>query len=352
MATIEHVRIHPLNHGLTQLLVEIIDSDGVSGIGECWWGIPNAEVPGRGANPIAATVESVITPRIQGHDAHDVQRLWYEVMDFGQRYGDQGIFTMALAGVDLALWDLLGKRHDCPVVSLLGGAVHQRVPAYASLPPLRDPDVLAAECRRAVREGFAGIKLHEHEEDLVHLSREAAGPNVEIMVDVNGWFRPEQTRAFDDALVAARVLWFEEPISPMRDIDAIAAVSQTLETPLAGGENEYSLRDFERLLSARALTWVQPEITKIGGLTPALRISALTELYNTALAPHNFRLGPSLLASIHWGFASPQTTWFEVPFVPETMHVPSGLQRPTLIDGCITVPEEPGFGAFLPPSGD
>ena len=348
MAAIEHVRMHPLNHGLTQLLVEIIDTDGVSGIGECWWGIPDAAEPGRGANPIASTVESIVAPRIVGREASQVQALWYEVMDFGQRYGDQGIFTMALSGVDLALWDLLGKRHGCPVVDMLGGATQQAVPAYASLPPLRDLDVLAAECQRAAAEGFTGIKLHEHEVAQVHAARAAVGPDVEIMVDVNGWFRPEQAHAFDTALREAGILWFEEPISPMRDVEAIAAVGQSLETPLAGGENEYSLRDFERLLASGALTWVQPEITKIGGLTPALRIGALAELHNTALAPHNFRLGPSLLASIHWGFTSPQTTWFEVPFVRGDAAFPAQVSRPALEDGCVTVPKEPGFGAFLP----
>lgn len=348
MAAIEQVRIHSLNHGLSQLLVEIQDANGVSGIGECWWGIPDGEVPGRGADPIASTVESIIAPRITGREAGNVQQLWYETMDFGQRYGDQGIFTMALAGVDLALWDLLGKTRETPVVELLGGAIHQSIPAYASLPPLQEFDLLASECKRAVTAGFAGIKLHEHTAEHVRVARDAAGDDVELMVDVNGFFTPEASIAFDAALHEARVLWFEEPISPMRDIDAIAQLAPRLLTPLAGGENEYSLRDFDRLLATGSLTWVQPEITKIGGLTPAIRIGALTELYNTALAPHNFRLGPSLLASIHWGFASAQTRWLEVPFIPESMHFPSGVQLPELQNGCVAAPTAPGTGAFLP----
>ena len=348
MAAIEQVRIHPLNHGLTQLLVELIDTNGASGVGECWWGIPDADVPGRGANPIAATVESIIAPRIIGRDASQVQRIWYETMDFGQRYGDQGIFTMALAGVDLALWDLLGKQLGIPVVDLLGGAVHDSIPAYASLPPLRDLSLMADECRRAAQIGFAGIKLHEVTAEHVRVARDAAGNDIELMVDVNGHFTPEQAIAFDVALQEAGALWFEEPISPMRDIDAIARLAPRLLTPLAGGENEYSLRDFDRLLASGALTWVQPEITKIGGLTPALRIGALTELYNVALAPHNFRLGPSLLASVHWGFASPQTRWLEVPFIPPTMQFPAGVELPALVDGQVASPTKPGIGAFVP----
>jgi L-alanine-DL-glutamate epimerase-like enolase superfamily enzyme len=133
----------------------------------------------------------------------------------------------------------------------------------------------------------------------------------------------------------------------MRNHDAIAVVGKAQPVDLAAGENEYSLDDFSRLLKRDALRWLQPEITKIGGLTPARKIAALAELHNVALAPHNFRIGPSLYASIHWGFSSPATRWFELPWLPEVVGASCGAKLPNIVDGRIALPEGTGFGLMI-----
>ncbi len=185
------------------------------------------------------------------------------------------------------------------------------------------------------------------EVEIVARTREALGKGVRLMVDVNGHFDLNDAIAFGRAIAPFDILWYEEPVRPMRSHDAIASVAKAQPIDLAAGENEYSLDDFSRLLKRDALRWLQPEITKIGGLTPARKISALAELHNVALAPHNFRIGPSLYASIHWGFASPATRWFELPWLPEGVNATCGARLPEIVDGCITLPEGPGFGLTL-----
>ena len=351
MSKITAIRCQPYPHRrLPQLLVEVETSDGHRGVGEAWWGIPSPDpaVPeNAGFAPIQSAIEHLLAPRCIGQSADDIEGLWFSLSDWAARYSDGGIIMMALAGIDLALWDLQGKKLGVGVVQLLGGKAHERVPAYASLPPLRTAESVTNECRRAVAAGFRAIKLHEVEVDLVALSREAVGKDVKLMVDVNGHFDLNEAIAFGDAIAPFDILWYEEPVRPMRNHDAIERVARAQPISLAAGENEYSLDEFSRLLKRDALRWLQPEITKIGGLTPARKIAALTELHNVALAPHNFRIGPSLYSSIHWGFSSPATRWFELPWLPEGASATCGAVLPKVVDGCVRLPEGAGFGLTL-----
>ena len=344
MAAIEKVTTEVLDsEQLVNVIVRVVDADGAEGVGEAWWGIPG-EPRGRSASPIVAVVDDLLAPRAVGADGDAIERLWFELWDWGYRYADQGIFAMGLSGLDLALWDLKGKRLGVPVSRLLGGPVASAIPAYASFPPLRDPDRLVAETARALAAGFTAVKLHELDPELTALLRNEFGSELQIMVDVNGHFDPVEAIAHGRRLSELGVVWFEEPVRPMRDRGAIARVGQAVGCDLAGGENEHTLLDFRDLLATEALAYLQPEITKIGGLTAARRVSALAEVANVALAPHNFRLGPALFASIHWGFTSPATRWFELPWVPDGVAFSYPAELPPLVDGRIEPPTAPGFG--------
>lgn len=344
MSKIAEINTRLLAEPLQQLLVEVVTEDGLKGLGECWWGIPSREEPGRTAKPIAAVVNDIFAPRLIGRDANQIEKIWHESLDYAYRYGDQGLLMMGLAGIDLALWDLLGKRLSEPVVQLIGGVVHDALPAYASLPPLRQEDVLLRETRRAIEHGFAGIKLHEVDPDLARLVRDEIGPDLALMVDVNGHFDPIEAIRVGRELESCDLLWFEEPVSPMRDFRAIKRVKDAVDVDIAAGENEYSLDNFRQLLDTGALSYLQPEITKIGGLTPARKIGALAGLHSVSLCPHNFRLGPSLLASIHWGLSSPASGWIEVPWIPEGMSFPAMSKVPVLKDGRVGLPDGVGLG--------
>ncbi len=338
---------HLTGPGMPQLLVEVTDDEGNRGVGECWWGIVDSKHPENAALPIKSALDAVLTPRALGKNADDINRIWFDCWDHAYRYGDGGVITMALAGLDIALWDLKAKRLELSLVDLLGGPVKETIPAYASLPPLRKPELLRTETERAIAHGFMAIKLHELDPTATAIVREVAGPDVHIMVDVNGHFDVVEAIQIGYALSNHDVLWYEEPVRPMRDVKAIARVADALLTDIAAGENEYSLADFERLIASGAVTYVQPEITKIGGVTPALSVGALVDTHNLVLCPHNFRLGPSLMASIHWGFTNRATGWIEIPWVPSSMQFASGATVPELVNGCVPVPQAPGIGFSL-----
>lgn len=331
---------------LTQVLVTVTDSDGRTGFGETWWGIPDPDRPGAGGRPIAAAVDELLVPRVLGRDADEIGRLWFELWDYGYRYADQGIFPMALSGLDIALWDLLGKRLDASVLQLLGGSRHDAVPAYASLPPLREPELVVSETQRAVDAGIGAVKLHELTIDHVERLRRRFGEELAIMVDVNGHFDPLEATAFGRRLLDLGVTWFEEPVRPMRDHRAMQRVRRESGVDLAAGENEYTLEDFERLLRSEAITYLQPEVTKIGGITAAQRVATLAELHNVALSPHNFRPGPSLYASLAYGFACSTTRWFEIPWVPQDRRFASDTPLPEIEDGHVIAPN--GAGLAIP----
>ena len=345
MARIESVTaelLHDQPH--TNVITRVRDTDGVEGVGEAWWGIPVPEQPGKTASPIIAVVNDMLGPRIRGREADAVERLWFDMWDWGYRYADQGIFQMGLSGVDLALWDLKGKRLGVSVAALLGGPVSDGIPGYASFPRLREPKLLVAETARAMDAGFTAVKLHEIDTELTALLRNEFGHALNIMVDVNGHFDPLEAIAAGRRLSELGVTWFEEPVRPMRDHDAIARVGASIECDLAAGENEYALEDFDRLLGTGALAYLQPEITKIGGLTAARRVSTLAELYNVALCPHNFRLGPSLYASVQWAFTSFVSKWIEIPWLlpSETSSFP--LAPPPMRNGLVLPIRGPGLG--------
>jgi len=173
---------------MINVIVRVVDADGLEGIGETWWGILDKEVPARGGRPMASIVNDVLAPRVIGRDAEDVEEIWHDLANWGQRYGDQGVFLMGLSGLDIALWDLRGKRAGRPVCELLGGPVHDALPAYASLPWLWEADLVMRETRRAVDAGFGAVKLHEVDPEFTAMLRGEFGDDVILMVDVNGAF--------------------------------------------------------------------------------------------------------------------------------------------------------------------
>ena len=345
MPRIESVTAELLrDQSLVNVIVRVRDSDGLEGVGEAWWGIYDAKGPSRTASPIIAVVNDMLAPKLAGRDPEAIERLWFELMDWGYRYADQGIFLMGLSGVDLALWDLKGKRLGVGVTTLLGGPVFDGIPGYASFPRYADAKRLVAETARAMEAGFTAVKLHEVDLELIAALRGEFADAVEIMVDVNGHFDPLEAIAFGRRLGDLGVTWFEEPVRPMRDHAAIARVGAAIDCDLAAGENEYSLEDFARLLATDALAYLQPEITKIGGLTAARRVSTLAELYNVALCPHNFRLGPSLYASVHWAFTSPASRWLEIPWIPADRAFSFPAPLPPMRDGLVLPLGGPGLG--------
>ena len=335
---------------LTQLFVRVTTEDGLSGNGECWWGIS----PGAGGDkdfqpnnqvlPMVSTVENVLKPLLIGEDARQIEARFQQMVHYAYRYGIEGILGCALSGIDLALWDLAGKRLQVPVVELLGGQAKQGVRAYASLPPIRDPDRIRLETERVMSAGFQGVKLHEYDPDMAGLVRDVAGPDMAIMFDVNGHFDLPEAITVAEELLTHGVFWFEEPTWPMRDHDTMVRLKEETGVTIAAGENEYSQESFYQLMQSGAADYIMPEITKIGGLSAGKKLTPLFELFHLPLSPHSFRLGPAMLANIHWALSTEKSDWLEVPWLPEGIAFPSNVLIPNLKDGMVQLPEGVGLG--------
>jgi len=321
---------------IPQLFVEISTDEDLKGIGEAWWGLS--------VKLVESVINEALAPLLLGEDSNRIEYLWQKMYKHGYRYGTEGIYMCGLSGIDLALWDLLGKRLQVPVADLLGGTVRNNLKAYASLPPLRQQDLLVNEVRRAVDAGFAGVKLHEVDVKLVKAAREAVSENFPLMLDVNGHWTPLQAEENGKQLEAYGLTWLEEPIWPMQDHQAMMRLRQRVNLKLAAGENEYSLKAFDGLMQSKAVDFVQPEITKIGGLSAARKISALSDLHNIAICPHSFRTGPAAYANVHWALSQMNMEWLEIPWLPEGYDFPAGVPELEMKDGKVGLPTGIGLG--------
>ena len=334
---IKKIETIPFEAGsLSQLFVHVTADEGLTGVGETWYGLPT--------NPVKSAVEDALAPILLEEDATRVEHLWHKMYKYAYRYGTEGIILCAISGIDLALWDLMGKRLGCPVIQLLGGMVHENLKAYASFPPYRDEKMLIREVERAVNLGFAGIKLHEVDLTLVETACRVVPEGYPVMLDVNGHWNAVEAEEKARHLEELNIFWLEEPLWPMQDHQAMARVRQRVNLRFASGENEFTLSAFDRLLKSGAIDFVQPEITKIGGLTMARKISVLADLYNIPVCPHSFRLGPAAYANMHWALSQHNMDWMEIPLLPEGYSFPSKYPPLEMADGQVRLPPGPGLG--------
>ena len=319
---------------LDHLVVRVATDEGVVGYGE-----------GFGFDVVPATavlVERSVAPLLVGRDPSDLGSLMEGLRRTLHIYGRQGLLTFALSGVDIALWDIAGKVAGEPVWRLLGGAGRGAVPAYASLLKYRDPAVVAAVAGQAVAEGYRRVKLHETGVAEVAAARHAVGRDVKLMLDVNCAWSVEEALAVGRQLAGLNLHWLEEPVWPPEDFGRLAAVRAEIGIPIAAGENLTTPADLERLTAAGAVDYVQPSVTKVGGLSEFRRVAAVAAARGVPLAPHSPYFGPGLLATLHASAADPSVDAVEVFYMKLEADLYGG--RLTPVDGRLEVPQGPGLG--------
>ena len=273
------------------LLVRVETDNGIVGWGEAFcYGCGDA---------VNAAIHNMVAPIAIGQDAHDIAGLSYDLQQKLHLFGRYGLTIFALSGLDIALWDIAGKAANLPLYRLLGGARREGLPAYASLLKYRDPEKVAARVTQAVGEGYRHIKLHETEEAEVRAAREAAGPDVALMVDTNCPWTPEQARHMTLKLRQYDMHWLEEPIFPPEDFTAIARLRDGTGVAMAAGENLCTSFQFRDMFAAGAVDYAQPSVTKVGGITEFLKVAALCDTAGVTLMPHSPYFGPGFLATLH-----------------------------------------------------
>ena len=299
---------------------------------------------------------SLLKPLYQGENALEPERVSEKLHQSTFWQGRGGSVTHTISGIDLALWDLLGKASGQPVGRLLGGRYRDRVRPYASLlmrEPEQMPDVLLpvrAQGFRAFKIGWGpfGKKSHAFDEAIVRAAREAVGAESLLMVDAGASdaFWPQNYKwALRTAEMLAEydVAWFEEPLPP----DALAdyvALRRVARVPIAGGEVLTRRQSFQPWLEAGAFDIVQPDVTKCGGLSEQRRIAWMARDHGARFIPHGWNTAVGLASDLQMASAFPDTDLVEYltgsPFIDELAAEGWRLNS----EGMLAIPDQPGLG--------
>jgi D-galactarolactone cycloisomerase len=319
---------------MAMLLVRVETDDGIVGWGEAF---------GYAVWPATrVALEKLVAPMAIGKNEDDITG----VMDDLQRklhiVGRTGPVVYAMSGLDIALWDIAGKKAGKSVSALLGGARRTHVPAYASLVRYGDAALVAKNAKAAVARGFKAIKLHEITVTEVKAAREAVGPDIKIMMDTNCPWTVDEALAVAAQVKPYDLLWLEEPVYPPEDFKGLARVRREGGIAVSAGENTMSPMDFRALFEAGAVDVAQPSVTKIGGISEMMRIYKLAVEHGVTLVPHSPYFGPGLLASMHMAATFERETMVEYSFV-ELGANPLG-DAIAVADGRMVVPTGPGLG--------
>lgn len=324
----------PWTH-LEILLVKVTTDDGLVGWGEAF---------GHAAIPATkAALDTIVGPLVIGRDASDINALNRSILHSLHLLGRNGPFVFAYSGIEIALWDLLGKRCGKPLYQLLGGSKRTELDAYASLLSYGNvPELVARNTAAACASGYRHIKLHETTRESVLASKEAArASNSRIMLDVNCAWSVPVARDMADALAGDDLMWLEEPVWPPEDCDGLRQVRER-GIPISAGENVAGLFGFKSLIEAGAIDIAQPSVTKIGGIGEMLRVINYCAAQGVEVAPHSPYFGPGFIATLHIAAALVERPLVEVLWL-EMEGNPFGSWV-TAQNGKMQVPQGPGLG--------
>jgi L-alanine-DL-glutamate epimerase-like enolase superfamily enzyme len=316
------------------LLVRVMTDAGVTGWGEAF-----------GYNAIPATkaaIDHMLAPLCLGRDPLVIESLMLELQQKLHIFGRGGAVIFGLSGLDIALWDIAGKVAGQPLHRLLGGGSAARLPCYASLIRYTDPKIVAANVERALSQGFRHVKLHEIEVGPTRAAREAAGEDVGIMLDVNCPWSLREALDMAEKLRPLRLRWLEEPVWPPENYAGLAQVRAKGGIPIAAGENAATLLQFQRMVEAGAVDFVQPSPIKMGGVSELRKVFALASAHNVTVMPHTFYDGPGLLAGVHAAAALGPGSLVEWRFFDLAARLYGDAVVPK--NGSIAVPQGPGLG--------
>ncbi len=288
-------------HGWT--VVEVETDDGLVGIG-------NVALAPRIAKAI---IDQYLTPLVLGHDPFDYEYLWQRMYRSTHAWGRKGVAMAAISAIDIALWDLMGKATGRPVFKLLGGRTKEKIPCYASKLYRTDLNEMQAEAQRYLDQDFTSMKMRfgygpkdgpegvRKNLDSVAAVREVIGPDVDLMLECYMGWNLEYAKRMLPKLEKFEPRWLEEPVLA-DDIDGYAELNQLTSIPISGGEHEFTSHGFRQLLDKRAVSVIQYDTNRVGGITAAHKINALAEVYGVPVIPHagqmhNYHLTMSTLAS-------------------------------------------------------
>ena len=329
-------------------LLEIKSDGGLSGIGSCFTSLPFVEAS-----------LTLLKPWLIGETVFEAERVSEKLRQLSFWQGRGGAVEHTISGLDIALWDLMGKALGQPVSRLLGGNYRDRIKPYASI-LFDDPPVLREKLEQQVARGFRAIKMgwrpfgrvtRKLDELLIRTARQTVGDDVELMVDAGGseqYWPHGVTWARETAKMLGeyQITWFEEALKP-DDLEGFKELRQNSPVLIATGEVFTRRQTFQSYITQRALDVIQPDMTKCGGLSEGRRMGWLAYDHGVLLVPHGWNTAIGVAADLALTAAMPVARWVEyqtgVPYIEELIDPPFQLDK----DGLLPVPTGPGLGISL-----
>jgi L-alanine-DL-glutamate epimerase-like enolase superfamily enzyme len=349
------------------LLVQVHTDEGIVGLGE-------AAAYGGFLESTEAIILNELRQMILGQDPFKVEKLWSMMATRAHQRGRRGMLMMAISGVDIALWDIVGQATRTPLYRLLGGyrdtldgyasagfyaegktpsALAEEFAGYAArgfrfgkMKVGRNPDVMLNPLHDMQAAGYATATLEEDVER-VRAVRDAVGPRFKLALDANNAWTPSIALRFMQQVERFDIHWLEEPVST-DDIEGSAMLAHQLVTPVSGYETETGLPGFRELIARRAVDIVQPDVIWTGGITECRKVAALAQAYGLPVIPHVFSSAVSSIANIHFIAAIPNGGLLEFdqnanPLRSELFEEPIDIDA----NGKVRLPERPGLGVTL-----
>lgn len=311
-----------------QILVAIDTNLGLTGYGVGGGGLAAVHI-----------VRTVLRDILLGQEAKDLGALWQGMYEGTLPFGRKGLAIMALSGVDLALWDLIGKAERKPVAVLLGGTTGKKIPTYITVWDEVDPGLV--QSHHAFKLHVGQIDSQREEEIILHkveMARRAIGPNRPLMIDAWMKWTVPQTLKLAKQIQHLKVDWLEEPLSP-DDLAGYAQLRDDCPIPIAGGEHEFTSVGFAPLVENRLHQIIQPDVCWCGGLTELIKIHAMAKKAGLRVCPHR--------GAEPWGLHA-------IAALDSNPLAESGRPwmtwvggQPEIKDGHVQLNDQPGFGVHI-----
>ena len=294
----------------TTHLVCIETDEGITGWGECFG-------PGNIALANKFIIENVISPMVLGEDPINKEKIWHKVYNLLRDSGQKGMPIQALSGLDIALWDILGKKSKLPLYQLIGGKCNNEVAVYGygmmlQKKPLKELiPLFEAEAEKIKSKNFKAMKMKvglgpKEDLELVTAVRKVIGDDYKLMVDANHAYNTSDALYVGRGLDDLGIYWFEEPIAP-EDHEGYKELKNKLKTNIAGGEAEFTKWGWKHLIQNRCIDIAQPEVCGLGGITEYLKVVALAQANFIPVVNHVWGSALSIAVNLHLLTAMPDT---------------------------------------------
>jgi len=293
---------------------------------------------------------------VVGADPFDYEQIWTDMWTKTYYYGRTGPAMHVMSGIDMAIWDIMGKAVGKPVHKLLGGSYTDKVRAYASALMPSTTDEVKKIVEKQASQGYTAIKLGwgplgydvHFDIELIKTARKAAGEKVEIMIDIGKRYRLKESMYVAKALEQLNIYWLEEPL-PAEDHSGYKRLTESTTLRIATGEEESGRLAFARLINETHVDVVQPDMSRCGGLTEAKKIATLAADANILCVPHAFKTGVLVAASIQFIAATPHAPFLEFSVTDSAIRKELLVKPFVQKDGFVEVPQNPGLGIDLNP---